>query len=153
MDTIKSNLTSIKKLISDYEKKYNRKPGSVRLLAVTKKQPLEKLVAAYEAGQHCFGENYLQEALAKMEFLTHDKIEWHFIGPIQRNKTRKIAEHFSWVHSVADEKIAQRLNDQRPPHLPKLNICIEVNVSNEATKSGVKPDEVLSLAAYCQTLP
>lgn len=150
---ITTNLATIKKLISDYEKKYRREAGSVRLLAVSKKQSIEKIIEAYEAGQRAFGENYLQEALSKITALTDKQIEWHFIGPIQSNKTRKIAEHFAWVHSVDSKKIAKRLNDQRPTQLPPLNICIEVNVSHEQTKSGVMLEEVEALALYCQSLP
>jgi pyridoxal phosphate enzyme (YggS family) len=150
---IKNNLATLKKLISEYEEKYHRKTDSVRLLAVSKGQTIEKMTEAFEAGQLCFGENYLQEALEKMAGLSDKAIEWHFIGPIQSNKTRKIAEHFSWVHSVDSLKIAKRLNDQRPSHLPPLNICIEVNVSEESTKSGVLPDDVISLAHDCLALP
>lgn len=148
---IEENLAHIKHLISDYEKKYGRESGSVQLLAASKKQPLAKLQAARDAGQLVFGESYVQEALAKMEVLTD--IEWHFIGPIQRNKTRKIAEHFNWVQSVDNATIALRLNDQRPPHLPPLNICIEVNVNNEANKSGVSLVDTEAFIRYCLTLP
>jgi PLP dependent protein len=148
-----THVAEIKTLITSYEQKYARKPNSVRLLAVSKKQPLEKMLAAIAEGQRCFGESYVQEALEKMEHITAPNIEWHFIGPIQSNKTRKIAEHFAWVHSVDDVKFAKRLNDQRPDHLPPLNICIEVNVSHEVTKSGVERSEVLALAKACQLLP
>lgn len=156
--SIEDNLLKIKKLIADYEKKYQRKEGSVKLLAASKQQSIEKIISAYLAGQFCFGENHVQEALAKQLALSNkinefNEIEWHFIGPIQSNKTRKIAENFAWVHSVDSLKIAKRLNDQRPPHLPPLNICVEVNVSNEETKSGVKISDVVSLIVYCQTLP
>lgn len=151
--SIATNLSSLKKCISDYEQKYSRESGSVRLLAVSKAQSIEKIIQAYEAGQNCFGENYLQEALKKIELLADKAIEWHFIGPIQSNKTRKIAENFSWVHSVDSIKIAKRLNDQRPAHLPPLNICIEVNISNQETKSGVTAEEVAALADYCLTQP
>jgi pyridoxal phosphate enzyme (YggS family) len=150
---IANNLTAIKNQISAYEKKYDRKQGEVKLLAVSKNQPVEKIKAAIEAGQFAFGENYLQEALAKMMVLADKRIEWHFIGPIQSNKTRKIAEHFAWVHSIDSLKIAKRLNDQRPPHLTPLNVCIEVNVSAEATKSGVKLDDAASLISDCLSLP
>jgi hypothetical protein len=109
-------------------------------------------MAAYSAGQSSFGENYLQEALLKMDKLPSD-IEWHFIGAIQRNKTKKIAEHFDWVQSVDSTIIAQRLNDQRPLHLSPLNICIEVNVNHENTKIGVLSENVFSLATYCMNLP
>lgn len=111
------------------------------------------MAETFKAGQNCFGENYLQEALPKMIALSNKSIEWHFIGSIQSNKTRNIAGHFAWVHSVDDMKIARRLNDQRPRHLPPLNICIEINVSHEATKSGIDFDKALALAQYCLTLP
>jgi pyridoxal phosphate enzyme (YggS family) len=156
--SIEHNLLKIKKLIADYEKKYQREAGSVKLLAASKQQSIEKIISAYHAGQFCFGENYVQEALAKMLFFSNQsnefkEIEWHFIGPIQSNKTRKIAENFAWVHSVDSFKIAKRLNDQRPVHFPPLNICIEVNVSHEESKSGVKISEVIPLIVHCQTLP
>ena len=129
-------LQEIQRLIKTYEEKYQRSANSVQLLAVSKGQSIEKMQLAYQAGQRLFGENYLQEALDKMSSLSND-IDWHFIGKIQRNKTKKIAEHFSWVQSVADELIAKRLNEQRPNDLPPLNICIEMNINHEASKSGV----------------
>lgn len=153
MTTVTSNLLAIRTLLAEYEKKYGREKNAVSLLAVSKGQPLEKIEAAYAAGQRLFGESYVQEALPKIAALSALSIEWHFIGPIQSNKTRKIAEHFAWVHSVADIKTAKRLNDQRPAHLSPLNICIEVNISHEATKSGVTPEAVLALANDCLSLP
>jgi len=159
MTSVADNLANIKKLITVYEQQYGRESGAVQLLAASKSQPLEKILAAYQAGQRRFGENYLQEALKKMSDLAANhpgvasSIEWHFIGPMQRNKTRKIAEHFAWVHSVDSDIIAKRLSEQRPAHLPPLNICIEVNISNQATKSGVPLAHVLSLAKECLTLP
>jgi PLP dependent protein len=154
MMTIEENITEIKKSIAVLEQKYGRENGSVRLLPASKSQSLEKMAEAIRAGLRCFGENYLQEALVKMNaFGAADELEWHFIGPIQRNKTRKIAENFVWVHSVADMTIATRLNDQRPSHLPPLNICIEVNVSDEESKSGMTIDAVKPLASHCLTLP
>lgn len=108
---------------------------------------------AYDAGQRAFGESYLQEALPKLEAFANQPIEWHFIGKLQSNKTRKIAEHFAWVHSVDNMKIAKRLNEQRPAHLPPLNICIEVNVSHEKAKVGIDLTELRSLVDYCLTLP
>lgn len=156
MIPIAQHLHEIKHQIARYEKKYHREAGSVALLAASKKQPIEKIQAAYAAGQFAFGENYLQEALEKIQTaqqLRLENIEWHFIGPIQSNKTKKIAEHFAWAHSVASEKIAKRLNDQRPIHLTPLNICIEVNIDAEPTKSGILPRQVEELALYCRTLP
>lgn len=138
--------------IAAYEEKYHRPSGSVELLAVSKGQPIEKILSVYHTGQRQFGENYLQEALPKIAALPDDII-WHFIGPVQSNKTRKIAEHFHWVQSVDDLAIAKRLNDQRPAHLPPLNICIQVNIDNEPTKSGIAPEMVFDLATACLTLP
>jgi pyridoxal phosphate enzyme (YggS family) len=153
MVNIKENLFVIKQRIRDYEIKYHRAPGSVSLLAASKNQTIDKINDAYLAGQTCFGENYLQEALRKMQALSAQAIEWHFIGPMQSNKTRKIAQSFNWVHSVASMKIAQRLNAHRTITLPPLNICIEINTSKEASKSGATPDEARALAAYCMDLP
>lgn len=128
-------------------------PSHVTLLAVSKQQSIEAITELYQQGQRAFGENYLQEALSKIEALKHLTIEWHFIGHIQRNKTKKIAEHFAWVQSVDSELIAKRLNEARPDRLPPLNICLEVNVDNEPNKSGVTLDAVLPLAKVCLTLP
>jgi len=124
------------------------------LLAVSKTRPAEDLRLAAAAGQHAFGENYLQEALDKMEALADlPQLEWHFIGPIQSNKTRPIAEYFQWVHSVDRLKVARRLNDQRPEDLPPLNICVQVNIDEEASKSGCHPGELDDLAAAISDLP
>lgn len=121
---------------------------SVQLIAVSKTQPPEAIAQAYVLGQRRFGENYLQEALDKQGALQHlPGLEWHFIGPIQSNKTRAIAEHFSWVHSVDRLKIAQRLHEQRPANLPPLNICVQVNIDDETTKSGVSLAELPALIA------
>jgi len=142
------------KTIEELEKKYHRAPHSVSLLAASKGQSLEKIKAAIDAGQRSFGENYVQEALEKIKAINNPNIEWHFIGHIQSNKTKAIAENFSWVHSLCDKKIAQRLNDQRPLHLPPLQVCLEVNLDQEKTKSGVvSAEELISLADYCKTLP
>lgn len=150
---IQKNLAHVKSFIQECELRYARIPNSVRLLAVSKSQPVEKILAAISAGQYAFGENYLQEALVKMETLANEKIEWHFIGPIQSNKTKKIAESFSWVQSVSSFNIAKRLNDQRPEHLPPLNICLQINTSGESSKSGAAPSAALTLAKQCLTLP
>jgi pyridoxal phosphate enzyme (YggS family) len=137
----------------DLNKILKNLPRSVILLAVSKQQSIEAIAELYQQGQRAFGENYLQEALTKIEALKHLTIEWHFIGHIQRNKTKKIAEHFAWVQSVDSELIAKRLNEARPDHLPPLNICLEVNVDNEPNKAGVALDAVLPLAKVCLTLP
>lgn len=126
---------------------------AVKLIAVSKAQPASAIREAWQAGQTIFGENYLQEALDKQAQLTDLDIEWHFIGPIQSNKTQPISQHFAWVHSVDRLKIAQRLNDARPADLPPLQVCIQVNVSNEDSKSGVSPDELTTLAGEIQKLP
>lgn len=127
--------------------------GDVVLLAVSKAQAAEKVREAFAAGQKQFGENYLQEALNKQAELADLPIEWHFIGPIQSNKTQPIAQHFSWVHGVDRLKIAQRLNDARPAALPPLQICLQVNTSGEASKSGITPEELPKLAAAVKTMP
>jgi PLP dependent protein len=134
-----------------------RRPEEVRLLAVSKTFGSDAVIEAADAGQRAFGENYVQEAIDKMAAVREARpgllLEWHFIGPIQSNKTRAIAEHFDWVHSVDREKIAQRLSEQRPAHLPPLNICLQVNISGEASKSGVHPEEVVTLAQRIAQLP
>jgi PLP dependent protein len=129
------------------EHRYGRQPGSVALLAVTKAQPAQAIRSAWNAGQRQFGESYVQEALAKMEQLADCAIEWHFIGPIQSNKTKSIAERFDWVHSVDRLRIAVRLHEQRPPSLPPLNVCVQVNVSGESSKAGVAPAALAELVA------
>lgn len=130
-----------------------RDPQQVQLLAVSKTRSADELREAIACGERRFGENYLQEALAKIAALQDEVLEWHFIGPIQSNKTRDIASHFAWVHSVDRAKVAQRLNEQRPEALPPLNVCIQVNISHEDSKSGVMPAEVLSLAQEISALP
>jgi hypothetical protein len=130
-----------------------RRPEEVTLVAVGKTFPAEAVRAAAACGQRVFGENYVQEALAKKAELVDLDLVWHLIGPIQSNKTRDIAAHFDWVHGIEREKIARRLSEQRPDNLPPLNVCIQVNVSGEASKSGVAPDEVAALAALVAGLP
>ena len=130
-----------------------RDAGSVRLLAVGKTFPARELRALAALGQREFGENYVQEAEEKIAALAGSGLVWHFIGPIQSNKTRRIAESFDWVQSVQDERIARRLSAQRPTGLAPLNVCLQVNLSGEATKSGCRPDEVLPLALAVETLP
>lgn len=139
--------------LSSAQRHYERIEGSVQLLAVSKRHSAAEIRAMVALGQLSYGENYLQEALQKIEELADLPIEWHFIGPIQSNKTRPIAENFAWVHSVERLKIAQRLNDQRPPGLPPLNICIQVNVSGEASKSGCTLDQLDELVATISRLP
>lgn len=146
MLTLKNRLQSIQSHLCNTVKSGKSPDKPVTLLAVSKTWPAEKLRELAEAGQRCFGENYLQEALVKIEALNDLDLEWHFIGPIQSNKTRDIAEHFDWVQSVERIKIARRLSEQRPASLSTLNICIQVNIDKEASKSGVMPDELMALA-------
>ncbi|MBU0789113.1 MAG: YggS family pyridoxal phosphate-dependent enzyme, partial [Gammaproteobacteria bacterium] len=130
-----------------------RDAADVTLVAVSKTQPADALRVLAQAGQVAFGENYLQEALTKQAALADLPLQWHFIGPIQSNKTRDIAARFDWVHSVERLKIAQRLNDQRPAEAPPLSVCVQVNVSREASKSGCAPGELAALAAAIAELP
>ncbi|MEI7843931.1 MAG: YggS family pyridoxal phosphate-dependent enzyme [Gallionellaceae bacterium] len=153
MTAILSNLQAIHQAIEQAAKAAQRDPASVHLLAVSKTFPAESVREAYSAGQRAFGENYVQEAVDKINALHDLSLEWHFIGPIQSNKTRDIAENFSWVHGVDRLKIAQRLSEQRPTDLPPLNICLQVNVSGEASKSGVSPAEVIALTRAVTQLP
>ena len=153
MSTIADNIANVREQIREAAQAAERSPQSVHLLAVSKTKPASAIRAAHACGQRDFGENYLQEALDKQAELADLDLCWHFIGPIQSNKTRPIAEHFAWVHSVDRLKIAQRLSDQRPAHLPPLNICLQVNVSGEASKSGCEPAELAELALAVSQLP
>lgn len=153
MTAILSNLQAIRLAITRAAEDANRDPSGVHLLAVSKTFSATAVREAYLAGQLAFGENYVQEALQKMAELSDLPLEWHFIGPIQSNKTRVIAENFAWVHSVCNTKIAQRLSAQRPPHLPVLNVCLQVNISGEASKSGVGPADAMLLAKEVAQLP
>jgi len=142
MPTIAQRLKQIRTQIYHAEIACHRNPGSVLLLAVSKTKPANDIAAAYQAGQRHFGENYVQEALLKQRQLGAFDITWHFIGPIQSNKTKTIATHFDWVHSVDSFKIARRLSEQRPGYLAPLNICLQVNISDEDSKSGITLDEL-----------
>jgi len=153
MKNIAGSLELILGKIRLAEQKYGRNPGSVKLLAVSKTRSIGDICAARECGQLDFGENYVQEAIDKITGITGHLLIWHFIGPVQSNKTNQIASHFQWIHSLDRLKIARRLSDARPQHLPPLNICIQVNISNETSKSGVSPEELLQLAAACRGLP
>ena len=153
MSTIADNISQVAARIRAAEQASQRAEHSVHLLAVSKTKPAEAVREAYAAGVRDFGENYLQEALGKQLELTDLPLSWHFIGPIQSNKTRAIAENFAWVHSVDRLKIAQRLSEQRPADLPPLNICIQVNVSGEASKSGCTPADLPALASAISALP
>ncbi|VVN97551.1 YggS family pyridoxal phosphate-dependent enzyme [Pseudomonas fluorescens] len=153
MSTIADNVALVQTRIHAAALAAQRDANSVHLLAVSKTKPAEALREAYAAGIRDFGENYLQEALSKQLELADLSLSWHFIGPIQSNKTRAIAENFAWVHSVDRLKIAQRLSEQRPTALPPLNICIQVNVSGEASKSGCTPADLPALASAISALP
>jgi pyridoxal phosphate enzyme (YggS family) len=153
MTSISERLQAVTERLRAAENAAGRASGSVSLVAVSKTQPAEAIREAHAAGQRAFGENYLQESLEKMAALADLPLEWHFIGPIQSNKTRPIAEHFAWVHGVDRLKIAQRLSDARPENMPPLDICIEVNVSGEESKGGVSPEEVKALADAIVKLP
>ena len=153
MIRVTENLPVIRDLLATAAKEAGRDPEHVRLLAVSKRQALKKVADLAAAGQRDFGENQVQEALDKMPELSAYPIVWHFIGTVQSNKTRSIAEHFDWVHAVDRAKIARRLSAQRPDHLDDLNICLMVNIDDEASKSGVRPEELLALATACTELP
>lgn len=153
MGAIAAALQACQNRISDACRQADRDASCATLLAVSKTFPAPAIREAWEAGQRRFGENYLQEALAKMDRLADLAIEWHFIGPLQSNKTRSVAERFHWVHGIERLKIAQRLSEQRPGHLPPLQVCIQVNVSGEASKHGVPPQDALALARQVATLP
>jgi pyridoxal phosphate enzyme (YggS family) len=153
MHKIAHNLTQVLNRIQAAAEGCGRKAQDITLLAVSKTQPAAAISEAYAAGQREFGENYLQEALEKIHALAALNLEWHFLGPIQSNKTRPIAEHFAWVHSLARVSIAQRLNAARPQGLKPLNVCIQVNADGQASKAGVALDEVAVLAEQIQRLP
>ena len=157
MSIIAGNLQAVEATITDAVKASERTRSNVQLLAVSKTFPAQAVLDAMAAGQLAFGENYLQEALDKIASVAQAQpdaaVEWHFIGPIQSNKTRPIAASFAWVHTVERLKIAQRLSEQRPPELGPLNICLQVNISGEASKSGASPEELPGLAREVAQLP
>ena len=153
MDTLKSALQAVRTRIAAAAQAAGRSPNTVELLAVSKTLGADALRAAAAAGQLAFGESYVQEALAKIAALADLSLTWHFIGPLQRNKARAVAEHFDWVHSVDRAIIAQRLNDARTLTQPPLNVCVQVNVSGETSKSGVAPADLLALVQAVAQLP
>jgi pyridoxal phosphate enzyme (YggS family) len=153
MATIAANLQAVKGRIRDAARAAGRDEREITLLAVSKTWPASVIRRAWDAGQTAFGENYAQEGAQKAAELADLGLEWHFIGPIQSNKTRLIAERFDWVHTVEREKIARRLNEQRPAHLPPLNVCLQVNIGGEASKSGVAPEELAALAQAVVGMP
>jgi pyridoxal phosphate enzyme (YggS family) len=152
MAAISENMQAVRGRIARAARAAGRDPASITLLAVSKTHPPASIEAAWRAGQRAFGESYVQEAVGKIAALAHLGIEWHLVGPLQSNKTRLAAERFAWVHSVDRERIARRLAEQRPAGLAPLNVLIQVNVSGEASKSGVAPDQVLALARQVQSL-
>jgi PLP dependent protein len=153
MTALSANLQAVRERIDLACLNAGRNPTSVSLLAVSKTFPADAVAALAAAGQHAFGENYVQEGCAKVMTLASLGLEWHFIGPLQSNKSRLVANHFNWVHSVDRLKIAQRLSEQREPHHAPLNVCIQVNVSGEASKSGAEPELVEALALEIAGLP
>jgi len=153
MNNITSRLKNIHQTIDNASTLYGRSIDDIQLLAVSKTRPTEDILTALQAGQDCFGESYLQEAIKKIQAITDTPVQWHFIGRIQSNKTRIIAENFDWVHSICSLKHAQRLNNQRPSNLPPLNICLQINLSNEESKAGLAPKEALNMVAKLQALP
>ncbi|MEY4750516.1 MAG: hypothetical protein RIQ60_2730 [Pseudomonadota bacterium] len=155
MTTIGDRLQTVKQRLASACEQAVRKPETIKLLAVSKNQPAAAVREAHAAGQHEFAENYVAEALEKMQALAElrNQLVWHLIGPLQSNKTRSVAEAFDWVHSVDRLRIAQRLSEHRPVHLPPLQVCLQVNISGETSKSGVAPTELPSLAAAIARMP
>ena len=153
MTTISANLQAVLARIGEAARRCGRQPEEISLLAVSKTWPGSYVQEAARAGQKAFGENYVQEGVDKVRETALPDLEWHFIGPLQSNKTRLVAEAFQWVHSVDRLKIAERLSQQRPAHLPPLQICLQVNISNEDSKSGVPEEDVASLAQQIAYLP
>lgn len=152
-ETLPERFTATRSRIVHAALQYGRSPESIRLLAVSKAHPANSIRELARLGQSEFGENYLQEALTKIDELADLKLTWHFIGQIQSNKTRPIAERFDWVHTVDRLRIAQRLNEQRPHHAPRLNVCIQVSLEHEAGKGGTEPHELLALASAIREYP
>ncbi|MDF2446742.1 MAG: YggS family pyridoxal phosphate-dependent enzyme [Moraxellaceae bacterium] len=153
MSELAENLNALRARMARAEVAADRVPGSVRLLAVSKTQPAAAVRAAHAAGQTAFGENYVQEGVEKIAALADLPLEWHFIGPLQSNKTREVAGHFHWMHSLEREKIARRLDEQRPARLPPLQVCIQVNIDDEAGKAGCAPVDLPALVEAVLALP
>lgn len=153
MTNIADSLCHVTAALKTFAARYGRNADAITLLAASKDQSCDTIAAAWRAGLRCFGESYPQEALLKINALRALPIEWHYIGTIQRNKTRVIASHFAWAHSVDRVKIAERLSAQRPPELPPLNVCVQVNIDGEASKAGVSPPHLCELALAVADLP
>ncbi|OOF59770.1 YggS family pyridoxal phosphate-dependent enzyme [Rodentibacter myodis] len=152
---IQHNLQQIHQQIHTACEQVQRKTNTVKLLAVSKTKPTSDILAAYQAGQTAFGENYVQEGVEKIQYFEAQgiKLEWHFIGPLQSNKSRLVAENFDWMQTLDRAKIADRLNEQRPPDKTPLNVLIQINISEEESKSGISPEEMLDLAKHLENLP
>lgn len=153
MENIAESLKKIRVRIDAACRKYGRDSSSIRLVAVSKTHPVQRILSAIQAGQMEFGENYAQEAFAKIDSLGRPDAVWHFIGPVQSNKTRSLAETVDWVHTIDNLRIAKRLSDARPAHMPALNVCIQVNISGEISKSGTAPSDLPELARQVTGLP
>ena len=153
MTCLEKNISSVKARIEQSAASAGRNLSAIQLLAVSKTRTPEEIEIALSQGLNAFGENYVQEALDKINVLKSLALEWHFIGPLQSNKTKQVAENFGWVHTVDRLKIAKRLNDQRPENLGPLNICLQINIDNETTKSGLSPDQACDLAVSISQLP
>lgn len=153
MPTIQENITAVQKRLQQAASDAGRNPAEIQLLPVSKTRNIAQISQAITSGIFCFGENYLQEAMDKIDQLDDSKLDWHFIGPLQSNKTRQAAENFAWVHTVDRVKIAQRLSAQRPDDMPALNICLQINIDNEASKSGFNRDQAVEVAATIAQLP
>ncbi|HEY4541980.1 MAG TPA: YggS family pyridoxal phosphate-dependent enzyme [Noviherbaspirillum sp.] len=155
MSPISANLQAVRARIAAAATVHGRDPQQIRLLAVSKTFGAEAVLEAAATGQHAFGENYVQEGVDKIAAAraVRPDLEWHFIGPLQSNKTRLVAEHFDWVHTIDRLRIAQRLSDQRPAALPNLNVCLQINISGEESKSGIAPEQALELAREVARLP
>jgi hypothetical protein len=151
--SLENNIAKLRLRLRQSVEKYDRQESDILLLAVSKTRSAADIRRAYACGLDQFGENYLQEAGEKMAALTDLSITWHFIGPLQSNKTRPIAEQFHWVHSVARQKVARRLSEQRPPGKPPLQVCLQVNISGESSKSGIALEDLPALAAFVDKLP
>ena len=153
MANIENNTTSVQRRLQQAARDAGRNPEDILLLAVSKTRTSAQVRVAVDSGLSSFGENYLQEALEKMDQLTDLSISWHFIGPLQSNKTRQVAEHFDWIHTVDRLKIAKRLSDQRPADMAPLNICLQINIDNEPSKSGFMPQQAIEAASSIAGLP
>ncbi len=153
MNEIKSRYEELCRYVAETARSCRRLPDDITILAISKTRSVDDIMQAYEAGCRCFGESYIKEAVAKIEALAPLSLEWHYVGPVQSNKTQDIAKNFHWVHSIDRKKVARRINEQRPDHLPLINVCIQVNVSGEESKSGTKLENLSALTDYIMNLP